>query len=344
MPIRLIQVGTGVRGRHWLQIVRDYADAIVVAYVDTDARALASAERVAGAAGARFFTNLEGAFREVAADAALIASPSCFHAEHAIRALQHGLHVMVEKPLATSVKVAEAVIEAADTMKRQVVVAENYRFFPAERTMRRWIGEGRLGPIATVTCVDRRAQPPSDLGPWASSMPYPQLIEIAVHHFDSFRYLLARRPLSVMARSSNPPGSEYGSGAATSALIEMEDGLTVLYSGSLCSHRYEYALWIEGKAGSLWTDRRRVWWRGRDQRFFFPVRLPAGRGRDGNRYPRAGTTALLNQLRDAVLRGVVPETSGRDNIWTVAMVEAAIRSVEERHAVAISISPHLSAT
>jgi predicted dehydrogenase len=336
MPIRLIQVGMGVRGRHWLEIVRDYPDAIPVAYVDPDSGALASARKLAGATEARFFTDLDHAVRDVPADAALIVSPSRFHAEHATRALHHGLHVMVEKPFATSVKDAETVIEAADTVKKQVMVAENYRFFPAERTMGRWIREARLGRIATVTCVDRRDQPPSDLGSWASSMPYPQLVEIAVHHFDSFRYLLGRRPVTVMARSFNPPGSRYESGAATSALFEMEEGLTVMYSGSLCSHRYEYALWIEGEAGSLWTDRKRVWWRARGRRFFFPTRLDPVAGRDGSRYPRAGTTALLNQFRDAVRGSAVPETSGRDNIWTIAMVEAAIRSAQEGHAVAIA--------
>jgi hypothetical protein len=53
-------------------------------------------------------------------------------------------------------------------------------------------------------------------------------------------------------------------------------------------------------------------------------------------YPKAGTVSLLNQFRDAVLHGRVPETSADDNLWTVAMVEASILSHREGRKVAIS--------
>jgi predicted dehydrogenase len=109
----------------------------------------------------------------------------------------------------------------------------------------------------------------------------------------------------------------------------------VLYAGWLSSHRYEYALQIEGENGSLWTDRKRVWWRPRGARFFRPVRVDSSP--DGHRYPRAGTTALLDQFRDAVVSGQPPETSAQDNLWTIAMMDGAIRSAHEGHAVTIDV-------
>jgi hypothetical protein len=121
--------------------------------------------------------------------------------------------------------------------------------------------------------------------------------------------------------------SAYKGGAGTQALVEMEGGAVVLYAGWLTSHRYEYSLWIEGEAGDLWTDRRRVWWRARGSRFFRPVKVEASP--DGDRYPRAGTTRLLDQFRDAVSAGREPETSAQDNVWTVAMLEAAVRSARD---------------
>jgi predicted dehydrogenase len=331
MPIRMIHIGMGVRGRHWLEFVGAHPDAVSVACVDSDSKALEAAQRTATSLGV--FTDLERAFRETDADAALIASPSAMHAEHTIRALRQGLHVLVEKPFALSVEQGQTVIEAAEAAGKHVVVAENYRFFPAERTVRRWIAEGRLGVPATVTCLDRRAQPPSDLGPFAAALGQPQLIEIAVHHFDSFRYLLGLRPVRVGARTFNPPGSEYKAGAGTQATLEMEGGAVVLYAGWLSSHRYEYELRIEGEAGALWTDRKRVWWRARGARFFRPVRVD--KSPDGHRYPRAGTTTLLDQFRDAVVSGRTPETSAQDNLWTIAMMDGAIRSAQEGHAVTI---------
>jgi predicted dehydrogenase len=325
MPIRMIHVGVGVRGRHWLEFVGAHPDLRSVGCVDIDPAAL---EAVGGGTPALArFVDLERALREVPADAVLIATPSPLHADHALRALRAGLHVLVEKPFAMNIEEGEAVIQAARVSGRQAMVAENYRFFPAERTVRRWIAAGRLGRPTMVTCIDRRAQPPSDLKPWAAALPYPQLVEIAVHHFDSFRYLLGLKPIRVTARSFNPIGSVYEGGAGTQATLEMEGGTLVLYAGWLSSHRYEYELRIEGEAGTLWTDRKRVWWRARGARFFRPVRVESSP--DGHRYPRAGTTTLLDQFRDAVLSGRPPETSAQDNLWTIAMLDGAVHSAQE---------------
>jgi predicted dehydrogenase len=332
MPIGFVHVGLGVRGRHWLDFVRGHPDAVPVACVDADRAALEAARQAAPSLAV--FTDLDEALK-TRADAVLIATPSVLHAEQAIRALRQGFHVLVEKPFALSVEEGEAVLEAARVAGRHVMVAENYRFFPAERTVRRWIAEGRLGAPETVTCLDRRAQPPGDLKAWAASQPYPQLVEIAVHHFDSFRYLLGKKPVRVTAHAFNPPGSAYRAGAGTQALLEMEGGTLVLYGAWLTSDRYEFELRIEGERGALWTDRKRVWWRARGSRFFRPVRLEPSP--DGHRYPRAGTTLILDQFRDAVREGRTPETSAQDNLWTIAMVEAAMRSTRDGRAVAIDL-------
>ena len=53
-------------------------------------------------------------------------------------------------------------------------------------------------------------------------------------------------------------------------------------------------------------------------------------------YPRGGTTSLLHSLRDAIVAKREAETSGRDNLWTLAIVEAGIRSDREKREVRIA--------
>jgi predicted dehydrogenase len=336
MTTRILHIGTGSRGRHWLEIVRDYPHATSVAFVDNDPRSLDEARKLAGPCSAQFYTDLSVALREVPADVALIASPSFLHPKHALQALESGLTVLMEKPFATNLGDAHQVISKARAVGKHIIVAENYRFFAAERTVGQWLTENRLGRIANVVCVDRRKQPPSDQGPWIGKMDYPQLVEIAVHHFDSFRYLFQHNAVSMTARMFNPPGSLYRSGAATEALIEMEDNVAIVYFGTLVSHRYEYSLFIEGENGCLWTDRKRVWWRKKGWRFFLPVKLVSVPKGDERPYPRAGTTSLLNHVRDAVLHNKEAETSGQDNFWTLAMVETAVHSAEDTCRVSVS--------
>jgi predicted dehydrogenase len=343
LAIRIIHVGAGSRGRHWVEIVRDYPDALSVAFIDKDPKALDAARKLAGRSSAETHTDLAVALRAVPADVALITTPSFLHAEHALQALEAGLTVLTEKPFTTDLAAAHQVIGKARAAGRHVIVAENYRFYRAERTVGQWLAEERLGRIASVVCMDRRNQPPSDQGPWVGNMDYPQLAEIAVHHFDSFRYLFQRNAVSMTARMFNPPGSLYRSGAATEALIEMEGNLPILYFGTLVSHRYEYSLSIEGENGCLWTNQKRVSWRKKGAKFFSPVKLiPVPKG-DELPYPRAGTTSLLNQVRDAVLQNKEAETSGGDNFWTLAMVATAVRSSEQSRKVFVSEVANVSA-
>ncbi len=329
MAIRVIHVGVGGRGRYWLEYVAEHPDFTAVACVDVSEQALQEARGVAGQKHGRFFADLKDAAVQVEADAALITSPSFLHAEQTHLALEMGLAVLVEKPFGSTVQEAVQVVKQARDVKRPVVVAENYRFFQAERTMRHLIESGQVGRLSTAICVDRRDQPSDTQGPWVKGMAEPFFMEIAVHHFDSFRYLFSRPPLTLHARSYNPPMSDYEGAAAADALIEFEGGTRIQYSGTMVATRYEYSLWVEGDRGDLWTDRRRVWWRAKGSRFFRPVKLvPVPKG-DEARYPKGGTVSLLNHLRDAVTQGTPPETSGEDNLWTIAMVEAGLRSARE---------------
>ena len=332
--VKIMHIGLGIRGSHWLQFVADHADTVSAACVDADAAVLDRARAKAGA-GCGFFRDLAEALAAVRADAALIASPSRLHAEHAIAALDAGLSVMIEKPLAADVAQAKRILEAAKRNGKHVIVAENYRYWPAERTVRQWVQQGRLGRIDNVTLVDRRHMPSRTEGPWLAQIEYPQLGEIAIHHFDSLRAMLLCEAASISARVWNPPHSDYRHGACSAATIRMGEA-RVMYMGTLTSPRFSFSLRVEGTEGELWTNRKYVFSRAKGKRFFKLVKnvaVPAG---DERKYPQGGTTSLLNSLRDAVERNQAAETSGADNLGTLAMVEAARRSDAERREVALA--------
>jgi predicted dehydrogenase len=334
VSIRILQVGVGIRGGQWSGFVDAHPDTRCVACVDADAEALAALRRRAPDDGRAFYDDLDAALGGTEADAALIATPSRLHAEHACRALRAGLAVLVEKPLATSIEEAERVRETSRATGRPVIVAENYRYWPAERTVRDLVRAGRIGSVDSATLVDRRNMPSHTEGPWLASIEYPQLQEIAVHHFDSLRAIVGRRPSSVAARVWNPSWSDYRHGASTEAHLDLE-GVRVQYLGTMTSHRYGFSLWVEGETGVLWTNRKYVAHRAAGSRLFRPVRRVAVPPGDEAPYPKGGTTSLLNALRDAVTSGASAETSADDNIWNVAMIEAAKRSDREGRTVSI---------
>ena len=334
MGIKIIQIGAGIRGRHWVEFVKHHPDVECIAIVEPDAASLEKAKGLLPASGCRFFQDIGEALNNVKADAALVVSPSATHADVSIRCLDAGLTVMVEKPLAVTVEEGRRVLERARSVGRQVIVAENYRFWPAERTIKRLLDEKFLGVIDNAIMIDRRHQPSRVEGPWFGQIEYPQLQEIATHHFDSLRGFFGAHPHSVNVRVWNPAWTDYKHGANTEALIDFGH-MQVQYVGTLLSHRYGFSMWIEGEKGVLWTNRKFVMWRPGSSRWFRPIfndKVPQG---DEKPYPKGGTTSLLNSLRDAVLNGARAETRGEDNIWTVAMVEAGKLSDRERRTVAL---------
>ena len=332
MSISIIQVGAGIRGQHWAQFVRQHPDVECVAVVEPVEAARNRALQATGNAACRGFADLGEALQQCSADAALIVTPSVTHAAVATRCLDAGLTVMVEKPLSTSVTEGRRLLDHARKAGKQVIVAENYRFWPAERTIQRLLQQQFLGRLDNAIMIDRRHQPSATEGPWFGKIDYPQLQEIATHHFDSLRSFFGTRPASVSLRCWNPPWTDFAHGANTESLIDFGQ-VHVQYLATLLSHRYEFSLRIEGEKGVIWTNRKYLAWRPRGSRWFRPLRsdkVPAG---DERPYPQGGTTSLLNSLRDAVLHGSIAATTGEDNIWTIAMVEAGKMSDRERRTV-----------
>jgi predicted dehydrogenase len=332
--MNIIHVGLGIRGRHWLEIVRDCPDATSVGCVDPQESALDWVKSHSPNLREVCYEDLEKALSNIEADAAIISSPPALHATHAIMALEAGLAVMIEKPFATSVAEGMRIVEASCRARCPVMVGQNYRYRRCEQTLRKLLREGKVGTVTHVSYVDRRARPAQ--GNFLSQVEYAQVLDVGAHHFDSLRSILGVNPVRVMARCGKAPWSAYLHGSTTEAILEMENNINIQYYGSLTSNRYESALWIEGDKGVLRADQTHVWWRKRGWKFFLPLRMMKIPPGDALKYPREGTATLLDQLDKAVRLRKTPETNGEDNLWTLSMVEAAMVSDKTGKVVAIA--------
>lgn len=85
-------------------------------------------------------------------DAVMISTPDDSHAEIAIQCLQAGVAVFLEKPLATRLEDADAVLRAAFESKSRLYVGHNMRHMPAITLLRQLILDGRIGEVKTIWC------------------------------------------------------------------------------------------------------------------------------------------------------------------------------------------------
>lgn len=112
-------------------------------------------------------------------EAAIVLSPDSLHAEHVLACLEGGLHVLVEKPIATSLTDAGAMTRAADAAGRHLMVVANKRFSPPYRRARRHLDEAALGEVASFS------------GKFNLGYDYVELLEGGtIHLFDLARFLM----------------------------------------------------------------------------------------------------------------------------------------------------------
>ena len=86
-------------------------------------------------------------------DAVIVSTPSSYHAEPTITAIERGLHVLVEKPMALATADARAMIHAADKSSGRLMIGYKYRCSPLWRTAAKAIQEGTIGTIRQIGAI-----------------------------------------------------------------------------------------------------------------------------------------------------------------------------------------------
>jgi UDP-N-acetyl-2-amino-2-deoxyglucuronate dehydrogenase len=146
--LRTAIVGCGAIS-HWHLDAIDRAGVpiTVTAAVDPDN---AQAQRVADRTGAPAYASLTAALARRDFDAAIIAVPHHLHEPIAAEALNAGLHVMLEKPMAPTVDACERILAAARAAGTVFMVAENAQYWPEVLTVRDLVNDGAIGDVITA--------------------------------------------------------------------------------------------------------------------------------------------------------------------------------------------------
>ncbi len=177
--IKMAVVGIGSMGRNHLRVLMDTLDVEVVGISDVNIKAT---EDVAKKYKLPVYANYLQLFKERKPNAVVIVVPTVYHLEIALAAINHGIHVLVEKPIAATTTEAQKMIEAAVQKNIILGVGHIERFNPAIIELKRRIDDGALGRIFMIHA---RRQSPfpgriQDVGVAS---------DLATHELDMMRYL-----------------------------------------------------------------------------------------------------------------------------------------------------------
>jgi UDP-N-acetylglucosamine 3-dehydrogenase len=180
--VRIGVIGVGAMGARHVETLERLDTAELVAVADPDR------ERAAGVIGRRpvaWHEDLSELLARDDLDAVCVATPSFSHAEIVLEALEAGLHVLVEKPIATELPDALRMAAAAVARSRKLMVGHVERFNPAVGKVRELLNDGRLGRVYRAQATRVGSLPPriTDAG---------VAIDLATHDLDIMQHVLGR--------------------------------------------------------------------------------------------------------------------------------------------------------
>ncbi|MDF2983971.1 MAG: exported oxidoreductase [Devosia sp.] len=342
MSFRAVLAGCGAMSKGWLKAIaetpalRDRITIVGLNDINPDAAHRLAAEF--GLSKAAVEGDLEALLNGTRPDLLFdVVIPGARH-DVVAAALEHGCHVLSEKPMAASLGDARDLVARAAKAGRIHAVVQNRRYIAGVRRIRRLIESGALGEL---TALHADFFIGAHFGGFRDAMQNVLLLDMAIHTFDAARFMAGRDARAVYCLESNPRGSWYQHGAAANAIFELEGDATFTYRGS----------WAAEGANTSWESQWRIigsrgtlLWDGLQD---FTAHVVAGE--DGFHRPLAelavpeptedgqthGHASVIADFLRAIETGTPPETVGSDNINSLAMVFAAIESAKTRQRILI---------
>ena len=223
MPtVRLGIVGLGIMGQMYAAALASNPRAELTAVADPKPERCAAA---CDAYGCRSSDSFSGMYAAGGVDGVLITLPDHLHRDAVVQAAEAGLHILVEKPFATTLHDADAMISAIDRAGVKCMVEFFNRWSPPFAAARKAVAAGELGDIALVTAeLNDAISVPTQMLSWsAHSSPAWFLMS---HTADLVSWITGKRPVAVAARGVKRLLAQRGIDTYDfiEALVDYDDG------------------------------------------------------------------------------------------------------------------------
>jgi myo-inositol 2-dehydrogenase / D-chiro-inositol 1-dehydrogenase len=194
-------IGTGMMGIEHIQNIAAIDGARVVAIADPHAASRDAATATIDDPDLQVFTDHRALLESGDCDAVVVATPNMTHADILIDVLATGTHVLVEKPLATTVAECQAILAAAEDYDGVAWVGLEYRYMPPIARIVREVSEGAAGTVRMVAIREHRFPFLPKIDAWNrfNRNSGGTLVEKCCHFFDLMTLFAGDIPVRVMA-------------------------------------------------------------------------------------------------------------------------------------------------
>ena len=331
--LRFAAVGVGDIGYRNARAIAAASNAELVVSFDTVASLADDVVRRFGGSAA---TSIDEAFDRERVDAVFLSVPHDLHAPMVERAAEAGLHVVVEKPLASDIAGAKRAIEATTSAGVALSVCFPFRYEPKVVAARALAEAGALGSVRGATVVFHADKPPAywaggysgrAASDWRSRRDRAGggvFIMSVTHFVDFLRHVAGAETELVTALGRNDEGVEVEDSISI-AVSFAGGGVGTMFGSASTPGAPSTTFEMWGDLGTIRLEPEASVFTERAIDGVTPGQwcaLPADDGSD----PR---TIFVERFVDAVVQGREPDVSAADGLAVQAVVEAAYRSMDE---------------
>ncbi|KJL06225.1 MULTISPECIES: Gfo/Idh/MocA family protein [Priestia] len=202
VKIGVIGCGSIAQHRHLPEYkMNELVELVAVCDINTE-----RANSVAQQYGVKAYTNYEELLASGTVEAVSVCTPNYLHAPISVAALNSGVHVLCEKPMATSEEEAKAMIEAAKTNGKKLMIGHNQRFVASHQKARELIEKGEIGKIYSFRTAFGHGGPEGWSVDGKDSWFFKKdeafigaMGDLGVHKTDMLRYILSEEIVEVGA-------------------------------------------------------------------------------------------------------------------------------------------------
>ena len=189
--INVAVIGAGSMGNNHARVYSSLKDVQLVAICDTNNET----NKIADQFNLKYYKSYDDMLKNEKLDAVSVCVPTRLHKKISIDAIKRGVNVLVEKPIATTIKGAEEIIDAAEKNKVKLMVGHIEQFNPVVMELKKRIRDNELGRVLQVHCQRLSLFPQRiiDVG---------VVIDLAIHEIYVLKYLIGSKIRRVYAETA----------------------------------------------------------------------------------------------------------------------------------------------
>lgn len=323
----------------WVELIKRSEHFELVAAHDPSQDSLGRIVSGAYLKSPQVYQDLDSMLKTVPCDALLVCNPVEYHGLTIRKALDRGLHLLVEKPFVNDLVEGEGLVRLAEKEKKVIAVIQNWRTKDVGRSLYEAIESGLIGRVGSVFFRYIRDRENPNYPKYIFEEKHPLLYAMGIHHLDLFRYILRQEYLSVSGHSFKPAWSLYKSDTGVNLFFKTGGGTSVIYSGTISSANRvipQESLVIEGEKGTLHNESQ---W-SEPPLWFYPkakaekVDLTKEvKSVSTNEQYNISDERILNNFYHSVIGDEKPICDAGDALRSVAAVEASRLACESGKAV-----------